>query len=49
MKKPERLQWLCSGVFIVNFEQISQIAIVSIFDFEQANTGWTLLVRMIDV
>ena len=30
-KTPKRLQWLRSGVFIVNFEQISQIVLVFLF------------------
>ena len=28
IKTPERRQWLCSGVFIVNFEHISQLFLV---------------------
>ena len=30
-KTPKRLQWLRSGVFITNFEQISQIVLVFLF------------------
>ena len=41
VKTPERSQWRRSGVFIVNFKQISLIVLVSIVvDFEQVNTGW---------
>ena len=33
-----------ASVFIVNFEQVSHIAlVVSIVDFEQVNTGWVIL------
>ena len=28
MKKPERRQWRRSGIFIVNFEHISQVVLV---------------------
>ena len=28
MKTPERRHWRCSGVFIVNFEHISYLALV---------------------
>ena len=28
IKAPERLYWLCSGVFIINVEQISYITLV---------------------
>ena len=28
MKAPERRQWRCSGVFIVNFEHISHLVLV---------------------
>ena len=38
-KTPERCQWGRSGVFIVNFEHISQLA-VSIVNFEQVNANW---------
>ena len=31
--------WCCSGVFIVNFEQISHIALVFFVDFVQVNVG----------
>ena len=39
IKTPERREWRRSGVFIVNFEQISHIAVVSTADFEQVNAG----------
>ena len=38
-KLPEQRHWRHSGVFIVNFEHISDI-FVSIVDFEQVNVGW---------
>ena len=31
---PGRRQWRCSGLFIVNFENIPHIFSVSIFEFE---------------
>ena len=35
---PERSHWYCPGVFIVNFERISRIALVFFFlAFEQVN------------
>ena len=38
---PGRRQQRRSGVFIINFEQISHIIFaVSIVDFEQVNTSW---------
>ena len=41
IKKLERRQWRRSGIFIVNFEHISQlISSVSIANFEQVNAGW---------
>ena len=33
-------RWHCSGVFIVNFEQISHICSVSIVEIEQENADW---------
>ena len=36
IKTPERRQWCRSGVFIVNFKQISRIVLVL------SNTGWDL-------
>ena len=39
---PERHHWRRSGVFIVNFEQISNIVLVFSLLFEQLNTGWDL-------
>ena len=34
----------CSGVFNVNFEQISRIVLVFVFaEFEQVNAGWVVL------
>ena len=42
----ERSQRSPSGVFIVNFEQISRIfSGVSTADFEQINTGWVYFFR----
>ena len=38
--KQERHPWSYSGVFIINFEQISHCSGVSIIDFEQINGGW---------
>ena len=41
IKTQEQRNWRRSGVFVVNFEQISQIAnSVSINDFEQIHAGW---------
>ena len=37
---PKRRHWRCSGVFIVNFDHISRLFIVSIVDFEQVNVNW---------
>ena len=40
IKTPERRQWRRSGVFIDNFEHISQIVLsVSSVNFEQVNAG----------
>ena len=38
MKIPERRQWRRSGIFIVNFEHISQV--VSVVNFEHVIAGW---------
>ena len=44
VKTPERLQWRCSFVFIVKFEQIRHIDLVfPIVDFEQLNAGCVIL------
>ena len=48
MKTPGRCQWSRSGVFIVNFEHIPRIVLmsllltsnVSIVNFEEANADW---------
>ena len=40
IKTPERCHWRRSGVFIVNFEEISHCSGVSVVDFEQLNAGW---------
>ena len=41
IKTPERRQWRCSGVFIVNFEHISHLVlVVSIVNFEHVIAGW---------
>ena len=42
IKTPERWQWRCSGVFIVNFEHISHLVLVcaSIVNFEQVKAKW---------
>ena len=41
IKTQEQRHWRRSGVFVVNFEQISHIANgVSISDFEQIHAGW---------
>ena len=39
IKKPEGLHWLCTGIFIVTFEQILFFALVYLF-FEQAYASW---------
>ena len=39
IKTAERLHWLGSDVFIVHFEQISQIIDIFIVDFKQINAG----------
>ena len=44
IKIPERHHWRHSGVFIVNFEQISHN--VSIVDFELVNVGWVVTIRV---
>ena len=38
MKTPERGQWHCSGVFIINCEQFSKFALT--VDFEEGNVCW---------
>ena len=40
IKTPERHQWCCSGVFIVNFEYISYLFRVFIPNIKQVNAGW---------
>ena len=35
-----RRQCRRSGVFIVNFEHISHLVLVSVVNFEQVNAGW---------
>ena len=41
IKTPERRQLCRSGVFIVNFENISHlVSSVSIVNFEKVNVGW---------
>ena len=37
IKTPEQRQWHRSGIFIVNFEHISHLFLVFIFNFEQVN------------
>ena len=44
IKTPERCQWYRSGVFIVNFEHISHLVLVSIVNFEHVNADWVGLV-----
>ena len=39
----ERHQWSRSGIFIVNFEQISHVSVVSIAEFEQVNTDCEII------
>ena len=39
MKTIKTRQWHRSTIVIVNFEQISNIAVVSIVDFEHTNVG----------
>ena len=45
MKILEQRQWQRSGVFIVNFGQISRYSSASIVDFEQVNVGRGGLLR----
>ena len=40
IKTPEQRHCRRSGVFIVNFEHISYLFLVSIVDFEQVNVSW---------
>ena len=42
IKTPERLHWLRSGVFIVNFERISIFSSVPIVNFEQVIVCWVV-------
>ena len=39
-KTPQRRHWRRFGVFIVNFEHISHLALVFIINFEQVNVSW---------
>ena len=40
-KTPTRRHWFLSGVFIVNFEHISEpCSSLSVVNFEQVNAGW---------
>ena len=41
-----RTMWHRSGLFIVNFEQISHIVLVFIVDFNQINTGWVIALKI---
>ena len=38
LKTPDRRQWRLSGIFIINFEQISHIVVFPSFTF--INAGW---------
>ena len=38
-KTPERNEWRCSGIFIVNFEYILNLDLVSIVNFEHVIAG----------
>ena len=40
VKRQFQRQGHCAGVFIVNFEHISYLFVVSFVDFEQANISW---------
>ena len=40
IKTPERRQWCPSGIFVVNFEHISQLFLVLLCYFEQVNVSW---------
>ena len=37
------VSWRRSDVFIVNFEHISHLVLVSIVNFKQVNTGWVII------
>ena len=41
-KDKKRPHWLCDDVIIANFEYISNLFPVSVFDFEQVNVFWEL-------
>ena len=43
IKTPERRQWRRSGVFIVNFEHISHLVLVFLYNFEHLIAGWVVL------
>ena len=43
IKTSKQHHWRRSGVFIVNFEQISLYSGVSIANFEQENADWGIL------
>ena len=44
IKTPKRPHCRHFGVFIINFERISRLcSIVSIFNFEQVNAGWVVI------
>ena len=40
IKTPERRQWRCAGVFVVNFEHFTPCSSVSIVNFEHVIVGW---------
>ena len=40
IKTPERRQWCCSGVFIVNFEHISHVVLVFLLLTLNMNLGY---------
>ena len=46
IKTPERLLWRHSGVFIVNFEDISDHFPVFFVDFEQVNISWVYYFKL---
>ena len=50
IKTPERHQWRCSGVFIVNFERISHLIIVFLLLGwgRQMPTGYVVQLRILD-
>ena len=49
IKTPERLQWSCPGVFIVNFEQFTPCSSISIVDFGKINASWVILCCITDL